>query len=241
MKKSFLLLVFFAATCMISVQAFAEGMPSSKSGGAIVFDGMAVMSTNAASPAFSAADSDGWVTIMSTSLKCANQKDLIVSPSLECGLYTDTTVKSKNAVRDTSSASASIRIRVMMDGTIMAEPDGDNLGVAYCERSQTLTAVLQGIIYDIIMVDGVPVIDENTLTPEEIGLILETMSSHTFNFIIPNVSSGDHTIEVQAKIATDASWQAGSASADAVIGKGSVTVDEVRFIKGDVGNIIYIP
>jgi len=241
MKKMMAVIcLFVSAICFTSTAAFSEGMPSSKSGGAVVFDGLAVMNSNAAA-AYSATDVDGWTTVISTSLKCANQKDLIVNPSFECGLYTDTTVKSKGGVRDTSSASASIRVRVIMDGIVHAEPDGDGLGVAYCERSQTLTAVLQGIINDIILVDGVPVIDETTLTEEEIGLVLETLSSHSFNFIIPNVSSGDHTIEVQAKISTDAAWQNGSAEASAVIGKGAVVVDEVRFIKGDVSDIIYLP
>jgi len=240
-KMTAVMFSLLIAVCFISVAAFAEGMPSSKTGGAVVFDGLAVMDTNTQAAAYSAAEADGWVTIITTTIKCANQKDLIVNPSLECGLYTDTTVKSKGGVRDTSSASASIRVRVIMDGLVEAEPDGDGLGVAYCERSQTLTAVLQGIINDIIIVDGVPVIDETTLTEEEIGLILETMSSHSFNFIIPNVQSGEHTIEVQTKIATDAEWQNGSAEANAVIGKGAVVVDEVRFIKGDVGDIIYLP
>ena len=35
-----------------------------------------------------------WTTILSNTLKTANQKDLFVDVSLECGLYTDTLVKS---------------------------------------------------------------------------------------------------------------------------------------------------
>jgi len=94
---------------------------------------------------------------------------------------------------------------------------------------------LQGIITSIIP-DGKGgyMIDELTLEYEEIELILDTMDAHAFNFIAPDLTfSGVHTIEVQAMIETATSTQEGTASATATIGKGSVTIELVRMIKGE--------
>ncbi len=54
-----------------------------------------------------------------------------------------------------------------------------------------------------------------------------------FNFVLDDLASGVHVVEVQAKIDTDTACQNGSASAYATIGKGSMTVEEVRMIKGE--------
>src|SRR5206468_10130528 len=83
----------------------------------------------------------GWQTLLSNTIKTANQKDLFVSASFEVGLYTDTLVKSKNMVSDTSSADAAVRVRVLLDGNPV-EP-GE---VTYGRRKQTLSATLEGAI-----------------------------------------------------------------------------------------------
>jgi hypothetical protein len=178
-----------------------------------------------------------WTTLLCNRIKTANQKDLFVDVSFECGLYTQTLVRSKGGVKDTSTAEAIVKVRVLVDG----EPafPGD---VVFSRRMQELSATLQGIINDdaLILVDtdgdGIPdavQIDEDLLTPEEIELILDTMTANSFNFVLNDLSSGVHTIEVQAKIDTATSAQEGTASATATIGKGSVTVEEVRLIKDD--------
>jgi len=57
------------------------------------------------------------------------------------------------------------------------------------------------------------------------------MSANAFNFIVANVGSGVHTIDVQAKLETSSDYQNGSAEAYATIGKGSAVVDETKMIK----------
>src|SRR5206468_8442346 len=78
-----------------------------------------------------------WATIsgFGNTIKTANQKDLFIGVSLEVGLYTQTLVKSKNLVSDTSTAHSSVEIRVLVDGKA-AEPGP----VVYGRRTQTLTA-----------------------------------------------------------------------------------------------------
>ena len=77
------------------------------------------------------------------------------------------------------------------------------------------------------------VIAEGELTWEEIELILDTMDAHAFNFIMDDLTSGVHTVEVQAMIDTAADEGEGSASASASVGKGSVTIELVRMIKDE--------
>lgn len=170
----------------------------------------------------------GWTTILEQDIKAPNGKDLFIDVSLQCGLYTQTHVKSKGGVKDTSSAEGTITVQVLVDGT-PAEP-GE---VVFSRRYQELSALLQGQIP--LVWDGTKyVIAEGELTYEEIELILDTMDAHAFNFIAPDLTfSGVHTIEVQAMIETDTSTQEGTASATATIGKGSVTIELVRMIKGE--------
>jgi hypothetical protein len=171
----------------------------------------------------------GWTTILSNTIKTANQKDLFIDVSLETGLYTQTKVRS-NGNKDTSSADATIKVQVLVDG-VPAYP-GD---VVFDQRSQTLSATLGGILENCTDSNGDGDIDLNdcTLAPEEIELILDTMAAHSFNFIMDDLRPGEHAVEVQAMISTSGSSGAGSASANATIGNGSVTVEEVRLIKGE--------
>src|SRR6266702_3199636 len=83
-----------------------------------------------------------WHTVLANSIKTANQKDLFISASFEVGLYTDTLVKSKLMVSDTSTAVATVKVRVLIDGTRVVEPGA----VVYGHRSQTLSATLEGAI-----------------------------------------------------------------------------------------------
>ena len=171
----------------------------------------------------------GWTTILSNTIKTANQKDLFIDVSLETGLYTQTKVRS-NGNKDTSSADATIKVQVLVDG-VPAYP-GD---VVFDRRSQTLSATLGGILENCVDSNGDGDIDLNdcTLAPEEIELILDTMAAHSFNFIMDDLSPGEHAVEVQAMISTSGSSGAGSASSNATIGNGSVTVEEVRLIKDE--------
>ena len=195
-----------------------------------------------------------WTTILSQQIKMANQKDLFITPALECGNYTDTTVRSKDAVIDSSTAVSAVRVRVVIDPATLnagvgpgpsgsyALPDNglafegspgsgvDGAGVTYCSRLQTLAATLQGILS---CPAGVAIPTECTATPEEIGMLLNTLTANAFNFVAPDLTAGVHVVEVQAIGVVDAQAISGSAKARAFAGAGSVTIEAVRMIKGE--------
>ena len=150
--------------------------------------------------------------------------------SLETGLYSQTEVKSRGGNKDTSSAAATIKVQVLVDG-VPAYP-GD---VVFDRRSQTLSATLGGILSNCTDSngDGDIDLDDCTLASEEIELILDTMAAHSFNFIMADLRPGEHAVEVQAMISTSSGSGSGSASSNATIGNGSVTVEELRMIKGE--------
>ncbi len=169
----------------------------------------------------------GPVTILANTLKTPNQKDLFIDVSLECGLYTRTKVKGKEGEVDTASATAGVYVQVLVDG----EPayPGE---VVFCEREQGLSARFGGVLENCVDLDGDGhiTIDECEWTDEWIELVLETMNANSFNFIMDDLSAGEHMIEVQAWI--DSAID-GDANAWGSIGKGSMTVEEVRLIKDE--------
>jgi hypothetical protein len=175
-----------------------------------------------------------WQTVLANTIKTPNKKDLFISASFEVGLYTQTLVKSKNMVSDTSSATTTVQVRVLLDGNPV-EPGN----VVFGRRAQTLTAKLEGAIGGCLSivtnVDGSfsIIVDPECVTPEEIELILSTMDAASFSFVATDVPTGVHTISVQARINTATSAQTGTASATGTIGKGTMTVESVRLIKDE--------
>ena len=170
-----------------------------------------------------------WTTILSNNLKTPNQKDLFVDVSLECGLYTDTLVKSAGGTKDTAKAEAGVYVQVLVDDVPMYPGE-----VVFCRRTQTLTALFGGILNCTdTNGDGVITVDECKLTPEELELVLDTMNANSFNFVLDDLGPGVHTVALQARISTKEEAGAGMADAKATIGKGSVTVESVRMIKNE--------
>ncbi len=202
----------------------------------------------------------GDIPNMSVDIRVPSQEDLVFDVALQCSLTTDTTVKSKGGKdRDTSTAEAGVKVRVRIehldDGVVVgdpiyAEPSADidadeNSGVTYCNRNQVLSAKLQGIIENLAcFVDDdedpetPPVFDPDAagclLTDEEIQLVLSTLSAHAFNFFTYDLTSGDYRVTVEANPSTSTSVQQGDANAIALVGLGSMIIDEVRF--GNVPN-----
>jgi len=177
-----------------------------------------------------------WTTVLNTSLKTPNKKDLLIGGSLETALFTQTQVKGKNGSTDTSSATATLEVRILIDGKVY--DSRSNVGafppkVVYDKRAQTLSATLGGVIESCQDLNGdgvITVATECVVTDEMIELILDTMSAHHFNFVAANLTPGVHTLELQVKVGTSTSSVAGSASAMAGVGRGSLTVEEVRAI-----------
>ena len=173
--------------------------------------------------------------ILSQAIKTPNGKGLFIDVSVECGLLTNTLVQSKKGNKTTAKAEASVMVWVTVDGEY-ADPGH----VTFCKRTQELTATFSGLLS--ACVDPMTgIIDPNCvaiLEPEEVGLILDTMTANSFNFYYGVELSGVHTVEVWAQIGTTTSITGGEppgtfAEAEALIGKGSVTIDLVRLIKDE--------
>ncbi len=173
-----------------------------------------------------------WVTVLSGIIKTSQNKDMFISGSIEAGLFTETLVRSKNMKKDTSTAFVSIQVQALVDGSQV--PPGV---VTYAARTQTLSATLEGAIAGCLTIvtniDGSLsiVLDENCVTPEEIDLILSTLSAASFDFVAVDVPQGVHTVSLQARITTSTSSQLGSATAEGLVGKGTMIVTSVRLVK----------
>ncbi len=190
---------------------------------------------------------------MSVDIRVPQQASLSFDVALQCSLATDTTVKTKGGKRASATAEAGVKVRVRIEhlddgeavgaawyatpsADIGADPDS---GVTYCQRSQTLEAVLQGQIDLASCVDFEGNFDPSLceLTDEEIRLILSTLSAHAFNFFDYNLTSGDYRLTVEANPDTSTAINDGSddpgsqssAAAEALVGLGTMVVDEVRF------------
>jgi len=197
----------------------------------------------------------GWVTVQRTYIKTPNAKDLVMNVAMQTGLVTFTEVKSKGGNKDTSKAQASIQVRVVIydvDSSTLeviptshryAYPSSDNgvndgSGVTYNSRTQVLSATFQGIIERCISDVGTIFINDDCLDPEEVSLLLETLSANSFNFIAANEGPGIKQIDVQAKAMANTAMfgtEQGSAKGEAYVGLGSMLIETVRFVKDQDG------
>lgn len=182
------------------------------------------------------ADPLGWTNLLNGKIHTSQQKDLIVGVSLQTGLYTQTSIKGKTGIYDpvvtwdTSTAESGVKVRVLIDGKV-AEPGS----VWYDRRLQKLSGLLGQVMFACSdkNLDGTIGVEECNYTPEEIDLVLKTLGAHHFNFVLTDVGAGDHTIVVQVKAALreETTVDGGTAEARAMVGKGSLTVEEVRLVK----------
>ena len=240
MKKLAYLLAGMSLAAFMAVPAMAQdgGFASAKTG-AVVHDFVKIPTTGV---------NQDWHEIFSMQLKSGNDKYMYISPSLECVLWTETLVKSKNhgkdsgdVTSDTSSAKSTVQVRVLVDEN-PAYPWGGDTGVTYCERRQELEATLGGIFVDCEESNGIPgiqVLDECSLIDEEIRLLLESTTATTFNFVYGPMTSGVHTVSVEAKITLTEEAQAGSATAMAGLGRGTLIVQEGRLSKSQGPTVVF--
>ena len=195
-------------------------------------------------------EATAWVNILRTHIKTPNAKELAIGVSLQCGILTDTTVRSKGGDQDSATAQARIRVRVKItqpDGTeVFAEPDNgavlnggvlpvppvsatDPRGLSFCERIQKLEARFAGL--------NCTADDEGVVTctnPETLRLLLSTLAANHFNFLHANAVPGVQKVEVQAKAAAGVALGGtalGAAGAEAFVGAGALYVETIRLVK----------
>jgi hypothetical protein len=165
-----------------------------------------------------------------------------VNASLITGLLTNTTVTSNGGKQSSATATGSVEVGIMIDGIFA--PNGQYLSggtyaypglLGFDTRSQTLTATLGQALTGCTIVSGI--VQCTNLTDEQIQLILDTTSAHSFQFILPNVgvapNSAPHRLDVVARVSSSTlSGGLGSALASACYGAGTLTVDAVRLGHG---------
>jgi hypothetical protein len=227
---SALVLGTIVATLAGAPAASGEGLPSAKAAVAI-----SELINLSAADTDGTPQSTGWVNVLSTQIKTSSQKDLVFDAALQCGIVTDTTVKSSGGAVSASTARANIAVRVLVDG-VPAQPDQSidatketAEGVVYCDRIQTLAAKFAGLDCTTDLATGAV----TCATEEELQLILRTLNAHSFNFAKSDVGTGVHDIVVQAKASANVNFDDGNmAGAEAFAGAGSLSVEEVRLVKG---------
>ncbi len=105
--------------------------------------------------------------------------------------------------------------------------------MVFDKRKQQLSATLGGYYTACTDADGNGIIDVTTecsLAPEEIDLLLDTTAAHHFNFVQANIGQGTHNVVVKAKISNNTVYANGTASASALLGNGSLSVEEVQAV-----------
>ena len=184
-------------------------------------------------------------------IKVPQDKELLVGISSEIGLTTDTSIKGKNGGAAKAIAGAGAYVAVFAcpvgggDCTDLALPGP----VALSERIQTLSARLGGVIEsctDLNEDGGIDVKTECVVSDEEIGLALDTLASHHFNFVLPNMDQGEYNIiayfvtgamgsvDIDETSVADGGTVSASTFAKAWIGNYMLTVQQVRATKGGV-------
>jgi hypothetical protein len=165
-------------------------------------------------------------------IKVSNgDSSLLVGGSLQTAITTNTYTTGGGG-QQKATATGSVIVYMYVDGR--AAPIGCTsscpIGLAYPprvtydERFQSLTTNLGSIC-------GTTATGAVTCTSQEsIQLILSTTSAHSFNFIVPGLSAGTHTIEFKIAASTDATATSAlaGAAASVVIGVGSLTAQVVK-------------
>jgi hypothetical protein len=175
------------------------------------------------------------VTSLATTIKTPNAGStaLVIRPSFVTGLYTKTKLTSDGPI-STATAIAGVKVRVLIDGKIVAP--GTPVGLApalpsdgwvyYDKRFQQLSSNL----FNSLAVDCDAVLDG--IQPCELQLILSTLSAHSLDFVVGGVGGGIHDVKVEWTLEANDSNQA------ACVGPGVLTVTQVKTFSQGGGIVI---
>lgn len=152
--------------------------------------------------------------LMSETVKTPGSGNLLLGVTLECSIVTNLVNTTDSSGTSTSSASGTIKVWLTIDGTATAgivkvseDDTGSEPGkVTFCDRAYRMDTA--GLPQDSV-----------------IRTYLSTKSAHGFNWMATNVGAGTHTIQVWATLSQAASTDA---TASAVIGKRTLTVEQVK-------------
>ena len=196
-------------------------------------------------------DSDSNTGYTFAQIKVPQGKELMIGVSAEVGITTDTSIKGKNggAAKSIAGAAAYVTVCALHAGTPVVAGCAAPGPVTLSSRVQTLSARLGGVVEECEDSNEDGVIDvktECTVSDEEIGLMLDTVAAHHFNFVLPDMDQGEYditayfmtTADVEVDIdevsVIEGGTVSGSAYANVFIGKHMVTVQQVRAVKGSI-------
>ncbi len=207
------------------------------------FSVVSVVETNDATSAeYTCDENDGFTMAR---MKVPQDKELLLGVSAEVLLITDTSIKGKEggAAKALAYAGGTVTVGACpVEGgdCQLAEP-----GTIYlADRFQILDATLGGVLESCTDENGdgtTDVPEECTFSDEHIGLVLDTLSSHHFNFVLPNMDQGEYNIvAVFATGACNEISTEGDATAStyalAAIGKYMLTAQQVRATRDGIIN-----
>jgi hypothetical protein len=137
---------------------------------------------------------------------------LVITPSVVTGLFTDNKITSTSS---TSTQNVGLRLKVSVDGsTANVIPEEGSDGVIYDQRwIQVSSSVINSLA-------GCTALAGTTTACFE--LVESTLSAHSFNFYISNLSSGTHTVHADWSILGGGNGEA------ACVGPGTLTVVQVK-------------
>lgn len=162
---------------------------------------------------------------------------LLVGGSLQSQLVTNTSNTGGNG-KQTATGTASVGVVVTVDNETVADalnqvgctsncPDGIAYppAVTFNKRQQTLSSTLGQIC------STDPTTQITTCSGNEaIQLILDTTSANSFNFVIPNLTQGTHTVNfwIFAQADTTSSSLLAGSEAKVAVGVGALTAQVVK-------------
>ena len=161
------------------------------------------------------------VVVRMASIKMPSAKELMIGLSAQVALFTSTQAKGKRGTysKAVATAEGGVTLYACNEKAQVAECFDAAPGyVTLAKRSQTLEAILAGVIEDcdveVTLIDtngdGIPddasgefSLSDCEVLDEMIALGIDTMSANHFNFLMPNLPQGEYTI--YAKFQTESS------------------------------------
>jgi hypothetical protein len=167
-----------------------------------------------------------WKDLLHTTLTTGQRKNLMMEVSLEAGLHTAAPARAPSGTG--TPARGLLEIRVLVDGTPVAPGT-----VLLTERAQHLLNRLGDVLGSCTDSDanGTIVADECIFTGEEQRRVRSALDTYALSFALDDVDTGTHDLRVQARVSVSTQGASGSASAGAWIGRGAVSIEEVRLVK----------
>lgn len=232
--------VLMAGTALAGPSAKFAATYDDRSDNDEYFNVVSIIGAEGTEQEFACNENDGY---QFATIKVPEQKELLVGLSAEIILITDTSIKGKEGGYARALAAAGGRMTILAcpvggGDCVMAAPGS----VTLADRFQILDGVFGGVLEECTDVDGdgsVDVPGECTFSDESIGLILDTLTSHHFNFVLPNMEQGEYDIKAMfSTFACNSIVTEGDASAatfaGAAFGKYMLTVQQVRAAKGGI-------